>query len=220
MKKILSITIISILAQFSFGQDMFKDYVFSADQILEHKKALVLTMDQEIRIREIHNNSIPQFNNAKWDLDAEVVRLAEMISKSSVDVAYSVAQLEKILKMENGIKILQMRTLLEMKNVLNQDQQRMLMNLDETKKGYTFISSVNEDPRVTIKVTGITDKDNNKAEPLFIIDYGRGNKVFVRSPENIKPEDIESIQVLKGSSATSLYGSKAKNGVVIITLRD
>lgn len=36
---------------------------------------------------------------------------------------------------------------------------------------------------------------------------------------NINPEDIESINVLKGASATALYGSRAANGAIIITTK-
>ena len=36
---------------------------------------------------------------------------------------------------------------------------------------------------------------------------------------DLNPEDIESVQVLKGASASAIYGSKASNGVIIITTR-
>ena len=34
---------------------------------------------------------------------------------------------------------------------------------------------------------------------------------------NINPEDIECLSILKGASATALYGSEAANGAVVIT---
>ena len=36
---------------------------------------------------------------------------------------------------------------------------------------------------------------------------------------DLNPEDIERIEVLKGGSAAAIYGSKATNGVVIITTK-
>lgn len=36
---------------------------------------------------------------------------------------------------------------------------------------------------------------------------------------NINPEDIESLQILKGASAAALYGSQAANGVILITTK-
>lgn len=44
------------------------------------------------------------------------------------------------------------------------------------------------------------------------IDYGNG-------ASDINPEDIESISVLKGPSATALYGSRAANGAILITTK-
>ena len=36
---------------------------------------------------------------------------------------------------------------------------------------------------------------------------------------NLNPDDIESINILKGSSAAALYGSQAANGVILITTK-
>ena len=36
---------------------------------------------------------------------------------------------------------------------------------------------------------------------------------------NLNPDDIESIDILKDASATSIYGSRAANGVVLITTK-
>ncbi len=62
-----------------------------------------------------------------------------------------------------------------------------------------------------IKIRGIGSFNNNN--PLFIIDG-------VQSPVNDVPTaDIESIQILKDASAAAIYGSRAANGVVIITTK-
>jgi len=53
-----------------------------------------------------------------------------------------------------------------------------------------------------------------KNKPLYIVDG-----FVVTEASDIKPETIESIDVLKGESATKLYGDKGKNGVISITLK-
>jgi TonB-dependent SusC/RagA subfamily outer membrane receptor len=53
------------------------------------------------------------------------------------------------------------------------------------------------------------------AQPLYVID---GVPVGT-SPRDFNPNDIESIQVLKDASAGAIYGSRAANGVVIITTK-
>ena len=51
-------------------------------------------------------------------------------------------------------------------------------------------------------------------KPLIIVDG-----VEVETMDNVKPDDIESISVLKDASAKSIYGDKGKDGVVLITTK-
>lgn len=72
---------------------------------------------------------------------------------------------------------------------------------------------------------------NGNAQPLFIVDgvpvsnsfdntAGAGNAIIQQSRINdLNPEDIESVEVLKGASAAALWGTRAANGVVIITTK-
>lgn len=53
---------------------------------------------------------------------------------------------------------------------------------------------------------------NNRAEGNLETDYGNG-------AGEINADDIESISVLKGANATALYGSRAANGVILITTK-
>lgn len=72
-------------------------------------------------------------------------------------------------------------------------------------------------PEKKIKKDGKTEtvKINTALEKaLYIVDG-----MPVNSIEQINPNDIESISVLKNKSATELYGEKGKNGVILITLK-
>ncbi len=67
--------------------------------------------------------------------------------------------------------------------------------------------------------------------PLYVIDgvpisngamgsHGLNNSIdFGNQAADINPEDVESITVLKGASATALYGSRAGNGAILITTK-
>src|SRR6188474_1157626 len=52
--------------------------------------------------------------------------------------------------------------------------------------------------------------------PLFVVD---NIPLITGGIENINPNDIESIDVLKDASATAIYGSRGANGVVIVTTK-
>ncbi|WP_373073585.1 SusC/RagA family TonB-linked outer membrane protein [Zeaxanthinibacter enoshimensis] len=64
---------------------------------------------------------------------------------------------------------------------------------------------------------------NLNSNPLFVVDgvpLNDGGVGGSRNPLNlINPNDIEAISVLKDASATSIYGSRAANGVVLITTK-
>ncbi|VXB62689.1 TonB-dependent receptor SusC [Flavobacterium sp. 9R] len=62
-----------------------------------------------------------------------------------------------------------------------------------------------------------TNSSSSKNEPLYIID---GVPVKSNALAKINPNDIQDIKVLKDSAATSLYGAKAANGVLIITSKN
>lgn len=54
----------------------------------------------------------------------------------------------------------------------------------------------------------------NNATPLYIVDG-----MYMSSIDQVNPNDIESIDVLKDASSSAIYGSRAANGVVIITTK-
>lgn len=56
---------------------------------------------------------------------------------------------------------------------------------------------------------------NATSDPLFVVD----GAPYVGGSSNINPDDVESVTVLKDAASTSLYGSRAANGVVMITTK-
>ena len=63
-------------------------------------------------------------------------------------------------------------------------------------------------------------------QPLYVIDgvpmlnsSTESTSTVIGGISNLNPDDIESINILKGSSAAALYGSQAANGVILITTK-
>lgn len=63
-----------------------------------------------------------------------------------------------------------------------------------------------------IEIRGVNSLTNNA--PLFVIDG-----LLTDGNRDLNPSDIESIQILKDASAAAIYGSRAANGVVVITTK-
>ncbi|CAG4997848.1 TonB-dependent receptor P26 [Dyadobacter sp. CECT 9275] len=91
-------------------------------------------------------------------------------------------------------------------------------------------SGVGGSARVTIR--GDKSLDINKNQPLFVIDgvpitneltgsSGRSYQEidYGNGASQINPDDVESMTILKGANAAALYGSRAANGVIVITTK-
>lgn len=79
-------------------------------------------------------------------------------------------------------------------------------------------TSINGDTRPLMVVDGVILEDLNAVSADDII-TGNANTLTASSIAGLNPDDIQSYQVLKDASATALYGTRAKNGVIVITTK-
>ena len=79
----------------------------------------------------------------------------------------------------------------------------------------------------SVIIRGISSINGNN-QPLYVIDgvplqsttrLAQQHQNAVGGITNVNPNDIENMTVLKGAAATALYGSRAANGVIIITTK-
>ncbi len=82
---------------------------------------------------------------------------------------------------------------------------------------------------LSVRIRG-ANSINSGSEPLYVIDGfpvypdndasgTSGNRTSGNALASLNPNDIESIEILKDASATSIYGSRGSNGVVLITTK-
>jgi len=96
------------------------------------------------------------------------------------------------------------------------------------------IASTSSDPGAStgVMIRGISSLSNGGNQPLYVIDGVTINNSstfsndalnsgydFGNGANMVNPNDIENITVLKGAAATALYGSRAANGVIMITTK-
>ncbi len=89
-------------------------------------------------------------------------------------------------------------------NVANQLQGRTA--------GVTVTGSGEPGESSSVRIRGFSSFENN--DPLYIVDG-----VPTQDISNINPNDVESMSVLKDAGAASIYGSRASNGVIIVTTK-
>ena len=82
--------------------------------------------------------------------------------------------------------------------------------------GLSVLSATGEpSASATIRLRGV-NSINSSNTPLFILD---GAPISSSMFNTLNPSDIANITVLKDASSTAIYGSRAANGVIVITSR-
>ncbi len=93
----------------------------------------------------------------------------------------------------------------------------ILQRLDGVTSGLLFtMGKTNNNPenKTGISIRGLSTI-NGPLDPLIVLD----NFIYEGNLDNINPNDIESITVLKDAAAASIWGARAGNGVVVITTK-
>lgn len=112
-------------------------------------------------------------------------------------------------------------------------QENVLNAIAGRVPGVTINSTGGAGSSVSMIIRGATSLSSDN-QPLFVIDgvpvanslnnvsaIGSDNRAdYGNAIADLNPEDIESVSVLKGPSAAALYGSRAGNGVVLITTKN
>lgn len=239
-----------LTANLANAQDMFQEYLYSADLVMKNREKISLTDEQANKIKKIHSTNAADFSTLKWDLDAETEKLKKLLAQTKPDPAAVTKQMDLVLNLENQLKKKQLSTLVAIKNELTENQ---INDLSKTKvlgrvnsweyspngtaTALTIPGSqfkIGKDPNVAIaelerknEATSLkkstvyiqTNPNSTDSTPLYYLKTKNGLKEF-SSFENINSNDIESIEVLKGETATIKFGEKGKNGVIVITLKE
>ncbi|MBB6502783.1 SusC/RagA family TonB-linked outer membrane protein [Pedobacter cryoconitis] len=144
------------------------------------------------------------------DLD-EVVITALNIPKDERKIGYSISTI-------NG-------------NTLTKARESNLVNALEGQVAGLNISGVSGGPGSSARILLRGAVSMTAGSPLFVVNgvpidnTQRGSANEYGGPDNgdgisnINPDDVETITVLKGSAASALYGARAANGVILITIK-
>ena len=81
--------------------------------------------------------------------------------------------------------------------------------------GMTITSSGSPSGEANVQIRGIGSMGGSSTAPLYIVD----GMPYSGSLNSLNSSDIESMQVLKDAASASIYGSRAANGVVVITTK-
>ena len=104
-------------------------------------------------------------------------------------------------------------SVVSMDDIAKQNENNPMKALQGRVPGMNVTADGSPSGNTTIRIRGVGTLNNN--DPLYIID-GVPTKSGMHE---LNGNDIESIQVLKDAASASIYGSRAANGVIIITTK-
>ena len=102
-------------------------------------------------------------------------------------------------------------TVVSVEDIKNSPSVDVMTALQGRVPGMSITSTGDPSAQAGIKIRGVGSLNNT--DPLYIVD----GMPTTQGIKDINASDIESIQVLKDAASASIYGSRAANGVIIIT---
>lgn len=104
-------------------------------------------------------------------------------------------------------------SVVDVKEMMSTPDNNAMKALQGRVAGMQVTNDGNPAGKATVRIRGIGTLNNN--DPLYIID----GMPTTSGMHELNSNDIESIQVLRDASAASIYGSRAANGVIIVTTK-
>ena len=167
--------------------------------------------DQTIQIGEENSYNILLVSNNKLD---EVVVTSLGITRDKKSLGYAVQELSgedfQDVKALNPIESLSG----EIAGLDIQSYNTMGGSANVIVRGYSSLTGSNQ-ALFVIDGTPISNSTPNTGN----MKSGGGGFDYGNAAMDINPEDVASVSVLKGAAATALYGSRAANGVILITTK-
>ncbi len=108
---------------------LLEKYFFAPELIMQHQHAIGLTANQQAAIRAEMQQSMAQFTDLQWRESAQVESLAGILKQDQPNEKEALAELDKLLDLENQIKRLRTALLIRIKSMLTAEQQAQLRGL-------------------------------------------------------------------------------------------
>ena len=115
--------------------DRFEKAFFDPQLVLQRSKEIGMTPQQRTAILDVIKKAQVELVPLQMDMAEPALELVEMIEGVKVDEAGALAKADKMLKIENEVKKVQMSLLIRIKNLLTKDQQDRLRTIREGGRG-------------------------------------------------------------------------------------
>ncbi len=173
-------------------------------------------------IKAVHENAVLVISAV--NIDAREVRVNGRTEFGAIAVSTKVSEAEGVIVNTGYQKVKPNEingsvVLIDQAKINQQTSPLILDRLKDIVPGMYFNSGKNltggqASTKTNIWIRGISTIEG-ALDPLIVVD----NFIYEGDFSNINPNDVESITVLKDAAATSIWGARAGNGVIIITTK-
>ncbi len=115
--------------------DRFEKALFDPQLVLKHARDINLTAQQRSTIMDAIKKVQSELVPLQLDMAEPAFEVVEMLEAATVDEGAAVAKVDKLLKIENDVKKMQVALLIRIKNVLTKEQQSRLRTLRDGGRG-------------------------------------------------------------------------------------
>ncbi len=151
------------------------------------------------------------------------IKVNNKVALGNIVVKMRVKEVEEVVLVNTGYQQLKPNevngavTIIDNKTLNQQTSTNILKRLEGVTSGLAFNrgwgnQTVNSQTGINIRGVGTI---NGPLDPLIVLD----NFIFEGSIDNINPNDIDNITILKDAAAASIWGARAGNGVIVITTK-
>jgi Spy/CpxP family protein refolding chaperone len=106
--------------------DPFARFLYPPELVMGHQQAIGLTDRQRTIISAAMLEAQKSFIDAQFDMSAQVEKLQSLLKGASVDETAVLAQVDRVLAVERGLKHAQLGLMIKIKNTLTEQQQAAL----------------------------------------------------------------------------------------------
>jgi Spy/CpxP family protein refolding chaperone len=109
--------------------DPFARFLYPPELVMGHQQAIGLTDRQRTAISAAMLEAQKSFIDAQFDMSGQVEKLQSLLKGTSVDESAVLAQVDRVLAVERGLKHAQLGLMIKIKNTLTEQQQAALDKL-------------------------------------------------------------------------------------------
>lgn len=217
------------------GEPLIGASVAVASPAAKKPVAVVTDIDGKFSIKVPDNTAEIEFRYV--GCSNKIIKLQAAKNEYRVELEPSTTSLSEVVV--TGYQVIDRRKLTASVTKMDIDENKLgaVMNVDQALQGQiaglsTVQSSGSPGAPLKIRIRGTASLQGSQ-DPLWVIDGVPMNGTDMPSTEELKdidnlanssigglnPADIESITVLKDAAATAIYGTRAANGVIVVTTK-